>query len=82
MALTEVRFVAHCGLKSDFVRGPKSADFVAKLGWLRWRPTVSFGAADLDRPAVTLSTQLQRYAMHRTSVGGGRATSAASRRRF
>jgi len=52
------------------------------LGWLRWRPTVSFGVADLDRPAVTLSTQLQRYAMHRTSVGGGRAASAASRRRF
>jgi hypothetical protein len=29
-----------------------------------------------------LLTQLQRYAMHKTSAGGGRATSIASRRRF
>src|ERR1700726_2263190 len=39
-------------------------------------------AAGFDLPALTLSTQLQRYAMHRTSAGGGRATNAANRRRF
>jgi hypothetical protein len=33
-------------------------------------------------PALTLFTQLQLYAMHRTSAGGGRATNDASRRRF
>jgi hypothetical protein len=35
-----------------------------------------------DLPALTLSTQLQRYAMHRTCAGGGRATNDASRRRY
>jgi hypothetical protein len=33
-------------------------------------------------PALTLFTQLQLYAMHRTSAGGGRATNDESRRRF
>jgi hypothetical protein len=36
----------------------------------------------LDLPALTLVTQLQRYAAHRAVVGGGRATSETSRRRF
>jgi hypothetical protein len=40
------------------------------------------GETDGDRPALTLSTQLPRYAMHRARVGGGRATSDASRRKF
>ena len=44
--------------------------------------TFSSGAAGFDPPALTLSTQLPRYAMHRASAGGGRATSDASRRRF
>jgi len=35
-----------------------------------------------DQPALTLSTQLLRYAMHKAAAGGGRATSEASRRRF
>jgi hypothetical protein len=46
------------------------------------RSTFSFGAAGLDPPPLTPSAQLQRYAMHRASAGGGRAASAASRRRF
>ena len=33
-------------------------------------------------PALALFTQLPRYAMHRARIGGGRATKAASRRRF
>jgi len=35
-----------------------------------------------DPPALTPSTLLQLYAMHRTCAGGGRATKVASRRRF
>ena len=35
-----------------------------------------------DRPPLTLSTQLPRYAIHSAAAGGGRATSDASRRRF
>ena len=41
-----------------------------------------FGAAGFDPPALTLSTQLQRYAMHMARAGGGRATNEAIRRRF
>jgi hypothetical protein len=36
----------------------------------------------IDALAPTLFTQFQRYAMHRTCAGGGRATARASRRRF
>jgi len=36
MTLMDVRFVAHCGRKSDIVEGPKSADFVAKVGHGGW----------------------------------------------
>jgi hypothetical protein len=46
------------------------------------RSVISFGAAGFDPPALTPSTQLQLYAMHRTGAGGGRATRVASRRRF
>ena len=35
-----------------------------------------------DLPALTLVTQLQRYAIHGAIVGGGRAPSDANRRRF
>ena len=35
-----------------------------------------------DPPALTPSTLLQLYAMHRTCAGGDRATKVASRRRF
>jgi hypothetical protein len=45
-------------------------------------PPISSGAAGFDPPALTLSTQLRRYGMQRTSAGGGRAASAASRRKF
>jgi hypothetical protein len=46
------------------------------------RSAISLRAAGIDLPTLTPSTQLQRYATHRTSAGGGRATSDASRRRF
>ncbi len=36
----------------------------------------------LDALALTLFTQLQRYAVHRALSGGGRATSIASRLKF
>ena len=44
--------------------------------------TISLSAVGFDPPALTLSTQLPRYAIHRAPAGGGRATSEASRRRF
>jgi hypothetical protein len=46
------------------------------------RSANSFRSDGFDPPIPTLSTQLLRYAMHRASAGGGRATSDASRRRF
>ena len=39
-------------------------------------------SGDFNAPALMLYTQLQLCAMHRTSAGGGRATSDASRLRF
>ena len=44
-----------------------------------WAPV---GSRGFDAVALTPFTQLQRYAMHRTWAGGGRASSAAIRRRF
>jgi hypothetical protein len=61
---------------------PLLADFVAKVGSNglgRWAFVESRG---FDAAALTLFTQLRRYAMHGSWVGGGRATSVASRRRF
>jgi hypothetical protein len=46
------------------------------------RLAISLGTTGFDQPALTLSTQLLRYAIHRALAGGGRATSEASRRRF
>jgi hypothetical protein len=37
--------------------------------------SLSLRAAFFDALALTFFTQFQRYAMHRTSAGGGRATS-------
>ena len=39
---------------------------------------IHLGAMGFDPPTPTLSTQLLRYAMHRASAGGGRATRAFS----
>ncbi len=39
-------------------------------------------ATGFDLPALTPSTLLSRYAMHRAASGGGRATNDARRRRF
>jgi len=46
------------------------------------RSAISLRTTGFDPPALTLSTHLERYAMHRARAGGGRATSDASRRRF
>ena len=46
------------------------------------RSAISLRATGFDPPALTPSTQLLRYAIHRARAGGGRATSDASRRRF
>ena len=43
---------------------------------------IHLGAMGVDPQTPTPSTQLLRYAIHRASAGGGRATSDASRRRF
>ena len=39
-------------------------------------------SGSLDALALTLFTQLQRYAVHKALSGGGRATSIASRLKF
>jgi hypothetical protein len=44
--------------------------------------SVRLRATSFDLAALTLVTQLQRYAAHRAVVGGGRATSEANRWRF
>ena len=46
------------------------------------RQAFGLRATGFDLPALTLVTQLQRYAAHRAVVGGGRVTSEANRRRF
>ena len=46
------------------------------------RLAISLRTTGFDQPALTLSTQLLRYAMRKAAAGGGRATSEASRRRF
>ena len=46
------------------------------------RLAISLRMTGFDQPALTLSTQLLRYAMRKAAAGGGRATSEASRRRF
>jgi len=38
------------------------------------RSAISLRAVGSDPPALTPSTQLQRYAKHKVRVGGGRAT--------
>ncbi|MGA2999842.1 hypothetical protein, partial [Bradyrhizobium sp.] len=48
-------------------------DGCAAVIWLR--------SPGFDLPALTLSTQLRRYAVRWTRYGGGRATRDASRRR-
>ena len=48
--------------------------------WARRNETTR--STGFDLPALTLITQLQRYAAHRAIVGGGRVTSEANRRRF
>jgi hypothetical protein len=55
------------------------ADLLQKSVGCYGGSTISFGV--LIR-RMTLSTQPERYAMHKTSAGSGRPTSAASRRRF
>jgi len=56
---------------------------VAKVGGGRWMPvSIRLRATGFDLPALTLVTQLQRYAAHRAVAGGDRATSEANRRRF
>src|SRR5580692_5537085 len=61
---------------------PLSADFVAEVGCLGWIAVSLRSRTGFDLPALTLSTQLRHYAVHRTGYGGGRATSDASRRKF
>jgi hypothetical protein len=61
---------------------PPCADLVVKAGCRRWvcRSVISLGATGFEAPALTPAAQLQRYDMHRTWAGGGRATSDATRR--
>ena len=67
---------------TDIAGCPFRAEFVAKVGCYRDRLAISLRTTGFDQPALTLSTQLLRYAMHKAAAGGGRATSEASRRRF
>jgi len=56
--LTDFRFVAHCGLKSDIAEGPKSADFVAKV---ENRTTPKISQMLIFGPLGRRNTQQRRY---------------------
>jgi hypothetical protein len=55
MTLMDVRFVAHCGRKSDIVGGPKSADFVAKVGYGGWMRAPVHGDLGFRLEGTTVS---------------------------
>jgi hypothetical protein len=58
-------------------------DFVAEVGCTDGcAAVIRLRSPGFDLPALTLSTQLRRYAVRWTRYGGGRATRDASRRRF
>ena len=57
-------------------------DLFAKVGCDRSSLVALHWSGSLDALALTLFTQLQRYAVHKALSGGGRATSIASGLKF